>query len=357
MKTLLKKLLTYYIDIHKSIRTEYDHFKLRKKINHLNKHKRSKQLNKQQISGIRNFYSDYGFKNLNCEWHRFYAACNGIYSVEYIPENIFYLILEPKLNRYDFAPALSDKNLLNRLFPNVKQPETIVKNINGIYFHNDEIIDFETVTDLCNQAGKMIIKPSIGGFGGKDVRRFQCSNGITDLLEAPLEKVLTDYKNNFIIQVSILQHPILASLNQSSVNTFRIVTYLTGMEPQILSMFVRMGRKGSINDNMSTGGLACGVKADGKLNEVGYDAFGTKVTETDGGWKFSDISFYFIDKLKETAVMLHKNAPHFRIISWDLTLNPQDEVILIEYNICGQGLNSHQMHNGPVFTKLLQELI
>jgi hypothetical protein len=356
MKRVLKNIATSYINVQKSIRTDYDHYKLRKKIDKLNKLYGSKELTGQQKAEILSFYGRYGFKDIKCSWHRYYTACNGIHSVKYVPENIFYLLLEPKLNNYDFTSALGDKNLLDKLFPNIKHPEVVVKNINGLYYDISEIIDLDRVVKLCNTAGKMIIKPTIDSYGGKNVVLFQCSDGITNFKEKPIEQMLMDYEKNFVIQKVLKQHPLLEKLNSTSVNTFRVVSYLKDRESKVLSITVRMGKKGSTNDNVSTGGLSCGVRKDGTLNEVGYDLHGKKVTETDGGIKFSDIQFPFIAKLKDAATRLHIQAPHFRLISWDMTLDTSGEVVLIEYNIYGQECNSHQMHNGPVFAELLQEL-
>lgn len=357
MKQILKKLAVSYDNLQKDIRTDYDHFKLRNKIDHLNKLHNCKKLTPQQKEEISRFYANYGFKNINTAWHRYYNDCNGIYSVKYIPENLFYLILEPKLNSYDFAPALSDKNLLDRLFPNIKHPEVVVKNINEIYFHNSEIIDWDDVIKLCNESGKMIIKPTINSYGGKNIALFECSDGITDMNGKSLKQLLEGYKKDFVIQKFLKQHPLLQSLNSSSVNTFRVVTYLKDKKSRVLSMTVRMGREGSINDNVSTGGISCGVREDGTLNDLGHDLHGKKIAVTDSGVKFSDVRFHFIDKIKEAATTLHKQAPHFRLISWDMTVDLAEEVVLIEYNIYGQECNSHQMHNGPVLSDLLEELI
>ena len=37
------------------------------------------------------------------------------------------------LNNIDFTSALADKNLLDKLFSTIKQPEIIVKNSNGFF--------------------------------------------------------------------------------------------------------------------------------------------------------------------------------------------------------------------------------
>ncbi|MGK2863742.1 MAG: hypothetical protein ACSLE0_17550, partial [Chitinophagaceae bacterium] len=68
MKQLLKKLAATYVNIQKSIRTSYDHYKLRKKIDKLNKLYGSKELTRQQKDEIAKFYSKYGFKNIKYSW-------------------------------------------------------------------------------------------------------------------------------------------------------------------------------------------------------------------------------------------------------------------------------------------------
>ena len=45
--------------------------------------------------------------------------------------------LEPMLCRRDVAPAYHDKNQLDRLFPDVQRPRTVLRNIYGNYFDGD----------------------------------------------------------------------------------------------------------------------------------------------------------------------------------------------------------------------------
>src|SRR5690606_29148319 len=109
------------------------------KAKHLIRIKGSKKLTKAQKQEIKTFYSTYDLKNISTLWHQFYYSCNDQFSPQYIPEDLFYVHIEPSLNRPDFVNALADKNLLDTLFPGVKQPQTLFKNINGHYYHNDEL--------------------------------------------------------------------------------------------------------------------------------------------------------------------------------------------------------------------------
>lgn len=83
---------------------------------------------------------------------------------------------------------------------------------------------------------------------------------------------------------------------------------------------------------------------------------GEQVEVTDSGVEFKDVVLPFAEKVKETAINLHRRVPFFRLISWDLAVNPSEEVILIEYNMKGQDINLHQLNSGPVLSPLLEEL-
>jgi len=203
----------------------------------------------------------------------------------------------------------------------------------------------------------MIIKPTLDSGGGKNVRLFENRGGITDQDNLTMDQLLADYKMDFIIQEVMEQHPMMSALNESSLNTFRVMTYLSGKNVMVLSSLVRIGRKGAFTDNSTQGGVSCGITSDGKFKEVGYHLnTGDRILETDGGLKFKGLVLPFTGKVLNKAKELHMSAPYFRLISWDLSVTPSEEVALIEYNLRGQDISFHQLDNGPVFAPLLQDI-
>jgi len=147
----------------------------------------------------------------------------------------------------------------------------------------------------------------------------------------------------------------MSRLNSTSLNTIRVMSFLKDTEIIVLSIVVRIGRKGAFTDNATTGGIPCGVKPDGRLNETGYDLSGKPFTMTDCGLKLKDIQIPFMDKIRDTVKILHAGMPYFRIISWDLAIDINEDVILIEHNDLGQDINFHQLNNGPVLVPILEE--
>jgi len=348
-KKLEKNIESFY---YRTVKGNFSRLKLKWKIRKMMRRTPRKPLSKAQKQEIKAFYKKHGIKSISISWHEFYSDCNRNFSSGYVPEDLFYLKIEPALNATLFFPALSDKNLIDKLFTKVKQPEIILKNSNGFFYHDNKLIDYDEALDCCNISEKMIIKPTIDSWGGKNVHMFagpddnSNQQSVADLFEV--------YQQNFIVQKVVEQHFEMSQLNSTSLNTFRVMTFLEGKAVKVLSVVVRIGRKGSITDNATSGGISCGVKPDGQLNETGFDISGKPITVTDDGMNLKDIQLSFIDKVKDVAQTLHVDLPYFKIISWDLALDVNGEVILIEHNDFGQEINFHQLNNGAVLTPLVE---
>ena len=357
----MKKLLSVLIYL--SLRTYRVSTQLSLNLRWLRKIKRlpyarnAPKLGKGQVEAIKDFYSKKNIKNIKLYWHRFYIACNGHFSTGYVPENLFYAVIEPKLNNRQSASVLMDKNLLEKLFPHAKQPQTVVKNINGFFFTNKgEMVNQESVRTISETYGSVFIKPTIDTGGGKNVSSLNFKDNAGNTAETAFGQLLDEYGKNYIIQQKVEQHEIMAGLNPTSLNTFRVMSYLNSKEVAILSVIVRMGREGSITDNSTTGGISCGVKSDGSLNAIGYQLSGEKFHSTSTGLKFDQIHLPFLPKIEIAVKKLHYEVPYFKVISWDLAVDSKGEVVLIEINIKGQDITFHQLNNGPVLAPLLEEL-
>ncbi|NHF61538.1 hypothetical protein FK220_019455 [Flavobacteriaceae bacterium TP-CH-4] len=352
---ILSLLLYLSLRIYKKTTRISHNITWKNKIKKLIAAKGTKKLTNTEIEEIHLYFNGYDLQNISTQWHQFYSNCNGKFSAAYLPENIFYIEMEPRLNRVSYFPSLTDKNLLEKLFPTVQQPETVVKNINGCFYGNGQVIELETALSLCDIGKRLIIKPTLESGGGKNVSLFTSDNGITDAGQR-LKQLFAEYGKDFIVQKVVPQHEVLKALNPSSLNTLRIMTYLEDGAVHILSTIVRIGRKGSYTDNGTTGGISCGIQNNGQFNDVGYQLSGDRFYETDSGIRFKDMKLSFMKKISSTVVKLHHEAPFFKLISWDLAIDESEQIVLIEYNVMGQGINSHQLNNGPVLAPLLKTL-
>ncbi|MCA9767090.1 MAG: hypothetical protein KC455_11820 [Carnobacterium sp.] len=347
---LFKKIKFYFF-------VKHINHKYRKEIKNRILKRKCKALNKSYAKEIKDYYNSFGIK-IKPYWHHYYSEINGIFSNFYLPEDYFYSTIDLALNKREFGESLMDKNFLDRLFKNIKFPTTVVKNING-YFYNgkNELINYKTAIDLCKKHKKLIIKPSIHTGGGKKVLVFSINKDIIDYNNLTFEQLFSLYNKDFIIQEIVDQHEILKSLNITSLNTLRVMSYFSTDNIFILSSFIRIGGKRKFVDNMSSGGIACGIGLNGNLKEIGYDQNQNQVNKTHDGIEFNNITIpnyqFLMDKIK----LLHIQVPYFKLISWDISIDKNSEPVLIEYNLWGQGLNPHQIINGPIFEKYLPEIL
>ena len=111
-----------------------------------------------------------------------------------------------------------------------------------------------------------------------------------------------------------------------------------------------MGIKGSKVDNESSGGLTCGLTDDGKLYPTAHNKNGLIFSEhPDSHIIFNGYQIIKLDEVKEIVRQLHCRLPHFRLISWDFTINESVDPLLIEANLKYGGLECQQLNTGPLF--------
>jgi hypothetical protein len=103
-------------------------------------------------------------------------------------------------------------------------------------------------------------------------------------------------------------------------------------------------------DNTSRGGIACGIGKDGRLKPRAFDEAGTMFEKHPAtGVTFSDVVLPSLDVAEKLIKQAHIRIPHFRLVSWDIAFDEQENPVLIESNLKDGGLYSHQLNNGPLF--------
>lgn len=308
-----------------------------------NKKTRDKDYLKESKTFLQNNFNGYS----NIKWHHLYSSINHIKKVEYIPEELFFVFIEPALNNKLLKAAYTDKTAYDHFFDKSFLPETICKIIKGTFLdENYEIVNtteaFEKIRKI---NGKVVLKPAILGGGGKNVIIDSPKNIISHLSEN------SDYKNNsFILQQYLEQHKILEQFHPESLNTLRILTARVNNTIVILSMYLRMGQNKSFIDNGVAGGIACGFSENGKLNKTAYDKFLNEYEKhPNTGVIFNNTEIPGFNDACDFCTSNHKIFPHFTFISWDIGINKYSKPIFIEFNLSTQEIGTHQLINGPLF--------
>jgi len=316
------------------------------------------KLDKEEIKIAKAYWKSKGFKLDNTIWHQYYKGATGKFMKEYIPHDIFSSHIAPSLNQKTQWPALLDKNLSYSLFKDFQQPKRIISNINGFYLHDEEIVSELEAVEVCSKCNsRLIVKPSIESGGGFMVNILPIQDIDKGEIVEDILNMFKSYKKDFVVQEFVEQSPAMARLNESSLNTLRIMSYLNNDGVHIISSVVRIGNAGKTTDNFKSGGVACGVKNTGHLKEIGFIQDGTTLTKTASGAVLKEVVIPNYNAVLKMVELLHKRVPYFRIISWDIGVDKNNDPILIEYNTYNQSTKIHQIVNGPLFGDFTEEIL
>ncbi len=300
---------------------------------------------KAQKLEFNNFWvGNYG-KKISNRWHKLYQSINGCFNPKYIPEIFYSTKIEPKLNSFFYARELSDKSLIELLLSKkleemVCVPDTIFVVSNGLIYNNErELISKETANELLHREIAVVIKPTIGSSSGEGVEIFNSSSDIGFTIEGLLQK----YNNNFIVQRKIKPNVELATIYSKSINTIRITTYVLKDKVYHCPISLRLGSGGSQVDNIHAGGLGLFIDDEGNLAEEAYrlgygDTAEKYKVHPDTGIVFKGYKLSFMKKIISVAESLHGCFPGIGIISWDMTVDYEGRITIIEANLVGQGI-------------------
>ena len=234
------------------------------------------------------------------------------------------------------------------LFSDIVQPETIVKNMNGIFYSGGgEIISVDEAIRLCEDAGACIIKPTVSTANGDGVSVYEG------------KEQFAVYGMNFIVQKKIRQHEKMNLLNPTSLNTLRIFTY-RGLDKKVHYLsgktFFRIGGKGACKDNGSAGGWLCGVDDGGNACHTLFKfktmQVGALATET-GCDGFVVPSFL---NAVNVCVRSHNKLPYFDLVGWDIAIREDGEPVFIEINTL-PSVEGPQIVSGPFLDEYMDEIM
>ena len=171
--------------------------------------------------------------------------------------------------------------------------------------------------------------------------------------------IINNLKNNFIIQDVLTQHQQLNKFNTTSVNTIRILTWLSPVSNEVVVLhgIFRVGTKGQFLDNARTGGYTIGIKSDGVLNKFATNKFGARFEEVNNISLLEHHQIPFYSEIKNIAKEVSAKYPHFRILGLDMTVDQSGNVQCIEVNNKGNGINFYQLNNGTLFGEYTDEVL
>ncbi len=298
----------------------------------LHKIKDRRRLTKEQKKEIQDFYISAIGKKIPLYGHEYFYSRNGIFSKYYIPSTLYLCDLLPKANNHHLTPFYTDKNFSELLFPGENVVHSILQNINGYYYYENEPVSEEEAILRCQNMNEVIIKPSRES-KGNGVQLISVKDGVVDNDGTTIDQLFKKYKKNFLIQPRVHQHHDMAALNPTSLNTLRILSYRSGMEVLIIYAVVRIGRLNQVVDNQSAGGLSTTISPEGKLGKFSFGKVGSdNIEKTDTGIILEGYQIPSYDKVIDFVKRLHYRLPFLDIVGWDVAIEEDGNPILIEFN-------------------------
>ena len=308
----------------------------------------------QQAEALR-FLSQFSPRYRNLTWHQAYASARGRFDAGLIPEDIYFVALEAALNPRERQPVVGDKNRYDRLGLPLRVPEAVARVVRGKLVG----ADYRPLTPqgaaerlAAGTPSEVVLKPALGGMGGEDIA-FLDAEALPRALEPLLER--QGIYDDWLAQRVVEQCEELTSLNADSVNTMRIMTYRSQSRGVMhVSSVLRMGRTGSRVDNKRQGGVTCGI-VDGTLRATGHLGWTTIEAHPDAGVRFEGFQVPAYREALDACLAGHEAIPAMDLISWDIAIDKEHQPTLIEFNTYQQGIQMHQMENGPLPPEVVAE--
>ena len=319
------------------------------------RHSTGKTLTAAQKKEIKDFYRPY--HSVSTLFHEYYTEKTGVYSVNYLPNDLYINYIDSFYNDAKKAVVLENKCYFQKMFPDVKQPEMVCYRMNRFwYVPSGERVGFAEIEKAVAAEKTVVVKQAAGSSGGHAV----------SFLDNNSEHYLTDFAStvaaipdDIVVQRPIMQHEKLSALNSSSVNSLRIVSLLRKDDVKVYSVVLRMGVAGMRVDNESSGGINCGVREDGTLRSEAHikETGKSYRSHPSSGVVFEGYAIPSFDRVIDTVKRMHPQIPHFRLVSWDFTVDEAGDPVFIEANLNCGGLHINQINNGPLFGEDTKQIL
>lgn len=296
------------------------------------------------------FIENYG-KKVPYDWHKYYSSYTGNFDEKYIPELIFIPEIERKFVPEDYGKVFSNKNLLPLLvsgIDNVRTANIIVSCECGILRNsNMEFISCDEAERILYNIGKVFIKPTIDSNSGNGCAVVNIQNGIDKNSGLTVKEILKNQGTNFNVQELLVNCKSIRDLHPESINTFRITTYIWNNQIYHFPLLIRIAQGKNNLDNAHAGGMFIGVSDSGKLCDCAFTEFQDRYyAHPDTKIKFSGYEISETPQMLEAVEKLHQRIPQVGMISWDVTVDNNGYVVIVEINLQGQAIWVSQMSSG-----------
>lgn len=273
-------------------------------------------------------------------WLKVYTAFNRNFKEGWIPDNYYRTIVIPKIQG-DFGKISNLKFFTNTFFNTQNFPD-LVYHINGKWLTVEgEILPIEKVARyLFNSNTKVLFKQD-NSMQGLGIQVFEKETiNLTTLMGL----------GNGVFQYFIEQHPFFSEYVEDSVATLRITTTVNSLgKPKVNDAYLRFGMKGE--SFVAAGSqLKVSVNSIGELSDLGYLNGWQAVKEhPNSKLDFGGKTVPTFNKATDLCMQLHRSYPQIDCIGWDVGIDKNNEVKILEWNGYHNDIKFSEATNGPCF--------
>ena len=171
----------------------------------------------------------------------------------------------------------------------------------------------------------VIMAKRIDGMSGAGIEK-HLAESITDV--PAFQAGLIDNKQ-YLVETFLEQHPVMASLSPTSVNSLRMITFFDGSDVHVMEAVLRMGNGADV-DNYGRGGMYTVI--DEKTGIAHYGAFDkyakTYTVHPVSGTSIVGFQVPLYDEVLDTLDTVSRIVPQIPYVGWDVAIGVDGPVII-----------------------------
>ena len=213
-----------------------------------------------------------------------------------------------RMNDKAYWHSFDDKAEFNTLFAD---------QVGRKWIKTDASLTIDALKAFPEDLPSVLFKP-LEGSSGVGIVKFEKKDWQNDL-PAFLEKL--HGMGEGLLEELLIQHPTMAAMCPTSVNTVRIATLIGDKQEGIVYAFLRIGN-GKVMDNVDQGGMAARVDlASGKLLTVAADKAGNVYEKHPmTGTPIIGFTIPYFEEAKAMCLEAMHKVPQVRFVAWDVAI-------------------------------------
>jgi hypothetical protein len=275
-------------------------------------------------------------------WLKAYSVFSGTFREGWIPDNYYGKVIIPKLQG-DYGKASNYRALSSRLFQTSQLPD-LAYSVNGVvYTPSMGVVKRTELKRHLFGSSEMVVYKLDSGLQGRSIF-------IYDINTFPDESVPL---SNGVFQRYICQHPFFDSFIDRSVSTVRITTVADDeSNVSCRAAYLRLPRSADTHVKSATA-IKVVINIDGELQESGYMPNWVPVAcHPDSGKAFAHQIVPHFEQCVQTCVSLHRKMMFSRMIGWDVIVDIDGNVEIMEWNGYDNDIRFSEAASGPCFADL-----